>query len=469
MRPKPRQLATVIWAGALTLAVACGDDTVEPIPPLEFSLNPDTLWGAGDITLTSAEFASLELEPALDSAGEPIEYRWANFAVLLDSIVLDSWRVDDTTLAAAVRSTRLVGTSVMSGKYPIVVEVPDREVLSAELELLGIRRIIDLYPYGVSAFHLPLPWRGGRVIAFSPRNETASEVEMIDLASGQAAVIGTVSDQTYSDIMAPGPSYDPDRVVLDLTDGLGVAVSYGVAGILQPGDTLSCAPSPPNAPYLAVEVGPGACLGWYFDPSLPGGEHFWANGIALDKAPHAQFATFRISPNGSRIVFTVDPGCRIPPDTVTSWWVFDDTPAVAYTLGGVGCLTGASFSPNGDTLFAAVADPVVDEAVGWRVEVRNAATGALIASRSMDDRALFDVLADPVLPWLYVMGWGELWVLDRSNLETVARIPGGGGALGLSSHLLIHGGAAGTIYNWHAHHGHGVGTWEYDVLTELPD
>lgn len=439
-------------------------------------MSPTQLWGVGEITLTSAAFEPMVLVPATDSSGGEIEHRWANFAVMLDEDTLDSWPVDDTTVVAnaAVRNP-FGGYSVISGSYSITVELPDGQRASEELELFGLRRSVNLEIIP-DVFKLPTPWGAGRVVSYTiwdppagtPQPRT-SHVALVDLRTGAATVLADVNG--WSSLLAPGPSYDAQRVVLDLDGAAQPSVSYRVAGQLQPGDSLDCYAPNAISDFLVAEVGPGRCLGWY-SGGYYGPRGIWADGVTLlAEVPLPLLGAFVISPDSRHTIPTMKYGCSgiFPPNSPTSWWVFDDTPAIAYTLDGVGCVTGASFTPGGDTLFITAQEPIPEGSPppGWRVEARDSENGTLIASWVLEEEGgiLLDVLADPVLPWLYVQDARGLWVLRRGSLDVVARIPAFAGP----ASLLIHGGSAGTLYLWTTDHGHWASVLEFDILAEVPE
>jgi hypothetical protein len=123
-----------------------------------------------------------------------------------------------------------------------------------------------------------------------------------------------------------------------------------------------------------------------------------------------------------------------------SWPVIDRFGSIAYTIDTLFHVSGAAFSSAGDTIFltASVRDTTARNDMGARFALvaLEAATGRVLAARPFaSDRALQDVVVDPVRPRLYVGGIQTeesasgrhfrqyLTVLDRGTLDVVADMP----------------------------------------------
>ena len=146
---------------------------------------------------------------------------------------------------------------------------------------------------------------------------------------------------------------------------------------------------------------------------------------------------------------------------VMPWPVFNQLGDVAYTIDTLLHVSGAAFSSTGDTLFVTVSvrDTTAANNLGGRfaVLVLETATGRTLRSRSFaPERALQDVVLDPVRPLLYVGGFQReptngyshvrqyLTVLDRGTLDVIADIPAAGDFPVLDANL-IYDGSAGRV------------------------
>jgi hypothetical protein len=205
-----------------------------------------------------------------------------------------------------------------------------------------------------------------------------------------------------------------------------VSLRIGGTGNVVPETQLACHPSDPEEPYAVAEVGPGgACVGWWSGA-------YWSDGTnQLASAPEASFTgrqRFGIAPGGHRTIPVSSCGYGAwSPDG--SWPVFDGAPSLAHVLLGVACLRGATYSPAGDTLYTIVTDTAQTSPQPWVVQVRDAVDGRLIVARGLDDfLEAFDILPDPLRPWLYVAVSGGtasslgVLILDAQTLEDVALV-----------------------------------------------
>jgi len=274
----------------------------------------------------------------------------------------------------------------------------------------------------------------------------------------------------------PGPSYRPDHFVMGLTPD---SARYAQVWRATPtgfvlADTVPCAS--PGRRYTAVEIAAGVCL--------------QADGFAgvvvrngVDTVMPVQNgyreAQFRMAPGGTHTVLRMRPNVYMGV-TTTRWPVFDQTGAVAYTIDTLQRVTGVAFSPNGDTIFAAVSIPDTSASGPFEgrfsLAVLDAATGRTIASQPLDARyGLEDVLVDPARPVLYVAAversslasfdeWQELLIFDRGTLELLATITAANRWSGGDA-VLVFGGPGRPVHAfvWCGFDCGGVWDFAYDV------
>jgi hypothetical protein len=182
----------------------------------------------------------------------------------------------------------------------------------------------------------------------------------------------------------------------------------------------------PGGSFPAAQLGPGHWV-------ILGGTHqsyqLWqrqpGGGVAqvgADIACVEPAAALVFSPRGDRV---------IPPDCNGTTPVFD-VPGfqLAYTIPSNG--VGAAFTPGGDSLFIVGAGYPPQ-----RLLLLDATDGHQMGAATIPSQPAKgilggpDVMADPVLPWVYVVGWinGEgpnigpvVWVYDRRTLALVAEM-----------------------------------------------
>ncbi len=468
--------------GLLPLVLACNEPGTGPPPPAEFDVSPSVLWGVGELTLTSPAFRDLVLVPQAGPDGFfDVPNRWSNFAVALGGDTLDSWRMDQTTIAAWVPAGRMgYRTGRATGTYAVHVVVDGNPLVERDMTLIGIRDAgqSDYWPYDEAP--IPYPWglplqRGAGTIVTLARDDLRRVgAAVLDLNNRTTRMLGDWrAARGWTELEGVGASYDPNRIVLDSSEAGTWAASYRMGQTLDGERRLHCAPVGYFYFYMAAEVASGQCLAWIGGGTDPG---YWGNGqTLLQRTPELLYTgtlpVFRMSPGGSRTVAEFA-YCN---DRVRGGWpVFDATPAVVYRLPGVGCVTGAAFSADGDTLFLVASDTAdAWDDVSWMLQVRRAADGMVIRSAPIADasggNALRALLLDPMRPWLYVTGsepaYGSsddvLRVVHRESLEMLASVPGIGWR---EPHSLVFGGSNGAVYVYSVHEGH----WVYIRAVDTP-
>jgi hypothetical protein len=476
-----------------TLLMGCEEPVAGPSPPPDVSVAPAYLWGIGEITLTSPAFRDIVLVPQQGRDGfYDVPNRWSNFVVTLDEDTLDSWRTDDTTIVAHYAGRSSYVRARVSGSYTLSLEIEGLPTIAHDFGLVDLHT--DDYwwlPWGPMRpghaaavpyeWGLPLRWGAGRVIGLGLGRNWEAAAAVFDLRDGTSMMLGERRHEPYSWVTheAVGPSTVPNRIVVDLSEGGGDTRSYHVSPTFELTDerSLQCRPAD-WAWYTAVEVGGGGCLAYvdYYDEGRRG---FWANGVTLlAESPtlyHRTLPVFAVSPNSDLIV---PASHECPGRSSDGWWVFDTIPDVAYRLPGVGCVSGADFSADGDTLFLVGQDTAADRRdMTWMLQVRRAADGEVVRSTVLEGiERLQDVLLDPVRPWIYSAGNAEglgasgysgpvLVVADRASLEVLAIVPGG---FTWTSRRLVFGGSDGVVYSYDLYEGHSVDIAPFDTPARYP-
>jgi hypothetical protein len=472
----------VTTAAALLFALGCNDAAMGPPPPAELAVAPTVLWGMGELTLTSPAFRDVVLVPQAGPDGFfDVPNRWSNFTVLLGGDTLDSWRADDSTIVAAETGGRW-GLGRPSGEYTVSAVIAGRRSIERALPLIGVRDddagawMYDEFPVPDS-WSAPLPWGAGRLLALARHEDWHRGLARIDLNTRRIWWVGDFRSQALSmRLEGIGPSHAPDRIVLDSSGVGNKPRSYRVGAVLEDERPLTC--NRPNASgyyyaYMAAEVRPGQCLSWLATGSERG---IWADGtVKLADLPDSYYylPVFLMSPAGD-ITIPVQTDCYVPVDG--GWWVFDSMPAVSYRLPDVGCVSGAAFSPDGDTLFLAARDTTEDyRNTVWSVQARRAGDGGMIRSAAVagaeGTAALRAVLLDPLRPWIYVAGesvggGGVLLVIDRESLSILAKVPGIGWIA--DSRTLVFGGSNGLVFAYATIGGEWVWYRAFDTPARYP-
>ncbi len=407
--------------------VGCQDPAQAPIP-LPVTSEPDAQVAGGVITLTSQQFVDLVLHPSPDTLRPN---RWANFAVIVGADTADSWRVGPTQIAFRV-------PPIYTGNYEAVIEA--RGYDQAQIAFFGVGLAFPLYwgglnPYTNVSTGTVLAARGILVAEGSGWPGFAIGYGLIDLQS-RALQMPTELGEAGSNrvkMYTPGPSYRANHFIFDLSP-LGSAA----AKVWRPDpwtlvDSIPC--SRPEGDYTAAELSPTTCLSARLgvlvrngtDTLLPE-QSGWAGG------------EFRMAPGGRWTVLRTELSFRQFRGATMRWPVLNASGDVAYTIDTLFHVSGAAFSSAGDTIFltASVRDTAARNDMGakFALVVLEAATGRILASRPFaSDRALQDVVVDPVRPRLYVGGIQTeesasgrqfrqyLTVLDRGTLDVVADMP----------------------------------------------
>lgn len=253
-------------------------------------------------------------------------------------------------------------------------------------------------------------------------------------------------------IDAPGPSYRANHFVFDLSplQAPGRAKVWDLNAPLRIVDSIPCVD--PRGSYAAAELAAGTCLLRSFSGALI------RNGVdtILPSPQPALFqGQFRMATGGRWTVVTTQLSFRrFWASSPTIWPVFDQAGNVAYTIDTLFHVSGAAFSRYGDTLYATVSTRdtlAINCCEGkFSVVVLETATGRTLAVKSFTtDRALQDVLVDPVRPLLYVAGIQSgrqyLTVLDRRTLDIVADIPAVDDRP-VADATLVYGGSSGRVH-----------------------
>jgi len=455
----------VSTAAALAiLGAACNDAASGPVAPTPFQLTvvPERQWSGGEIQLRAAVFDSVTLVPLPpDSTGIP---RWANLTVRLGDDTLAVRRADDTTLVATLPDG-------FTGTYELRVTIQQgaNYTASAELDMYGAHG--PIYPSEITwadnyRITEAIPWPPGRLLTYFHQLEPVVIVDLADgtveppsglsLTAGQPEVMG---------MLAPGVSYRAHHAVLDLGDTVSPPRTWQFEPELQPLEPTACAVPGARRPelnYSVAELPEGRCLGLQ-DVTLriQGGTARVVNQDGTELVPESPGlyeAGFRIAPGGERVVLLAGRGRSTCFCALDGWTVFDGAAEVAYTISDYAQVPAAAFSPGGDTLYV-VADlnfdpeyPSIPESTGpWVLDVRSAATGALLRRQELTGiTSVYDVLADPVFPRLYVAARADsapdvaLLIIDRGTFAEVGRI---------RTHIwvstvgmLVHGGTTGGVF-----------------------
>jgi hypothetical protein len=438
---------------ACVVVAGCQDPAQAPIP-LPVTSEPDAQVAGGVITLTSQQFVDLVLHPSPDTLRPN---RWTNFAVIVGEDTADSWRVGPTQIAFRV-------PPIYTGNYEAVIEA--RGYDQAHIAFFGVGLAFPLYwgglnPYTNVSTGAVLPARGILVAEGSGWPGFAIGYGLIDLQS-RALQMPTELMEAGSNrvkMYTPGPSYRANHFIFDLSP-LGSAA----AKVWRPDpwtlvDSIPC--GDPRGSYTAVDLAPGTCL------ALVLGGHLVRNGtdtLLLPAQTGVFDGQFRLAPGGKWVVVRTQLSLRQFGISGMSWPVIDRFGSISYTIDTLFHVSGAAFSGNGDTLFltASVRDTAARNDMGARfaLVVLEAATGRVLAARPFaSDRALQDVVVDPVRPRLYVGGIQTersasgrhfrqyLTVLDRGTLDVVADMPAPSDDHNTSVHdaTLVYLGSAGRV------------------------
>jgi hypothetical protein len=448
-----RIAAATVSALVFTTLGACQEPANGPLPDPEITVEPAAQWSGGVVHLVSEAFSTLPPIPHHD--------RWANVTVLLGSDTLDHWCVDSVSLGVNLPHR-------VSGEYVIELEIDDGRRANHPVQIVGLRRASYWTDEVLNSYPRAVPWMPPSIVAYGVQS-----VVMIDLPTGSATEIPGLSydPKAHQLLNDPGPSYHPDRLVIDLPDDEPAPVSWIVRGTAAARDTVVCHPTE-KLVYAAVELAQGRCLGIWHSPDKGIDGSVWTDSTTSIVGPECslRYRTFRFSSAAGRAIPVGPTPYECGEDRRTDhWWVFDTTAALAYTLEGLVDVKGAAFSPDGDTLYVAA----MDTADQWSVGVFGARNGTPIESLVVPGvRYLIDVLPDPVLPYLYVSSVDTdsrqrigLHVYDRDSLDPVAYVVDlAGRACCVDQGWLVSGGGWGLFLVGSLGTNDNAPIWQYDLL-----
>ena len=443
MSAKGRALlfSCVVWGG-------CQDPARAPLP-LTVTSDPAAQTAGGVITLTSDQFSRFTLQPNPDTLRPN---RWTNFDVVVGSDTAESWRIGPTQIAFRVPPVR-------TGNYEASISARGYDKVQIAFFAVGLAfpaYWAGLNPYTNVSTGILLPARGLLIAEETSWPGFTTGYGLVDVQTRTLTMFRelTRGGSNRVKMYAPGPSYRANHFIFDLSPVGSAAATVWRADPWTLVDTLPC--SDASGVYTAAELSATTCLMMHLGNLVRNG-----TDTLLRNWGSIAFGDFRLSPGGKWAVMRTPLWRRRFDGPVMPWPVFNQLGDVAYSIDTLFHVTGATFSSAGDTLFitASVRDTSAPNNFGGRFAVLalETATGRTVHARSFaSNRALQDVILDPVRPLLYVGGFqGEptngyshvrqyLTVLDRGTLDVIADIPAAGDFPVLDANL-IYDGSAGRV------------------------
>ena len=428
--------------------VACQDPANAPVP-LTIVSEPAAQTAGGIITLTSDQFSGLRLLPSPDTT-QP--NRWTNFAVIVGADTAESWRVGATQIAFRV-------PPVYTGNYEASISA--RGYDKAQIAFFAVGLAFPVYwaglnPYTNVSTGTLLPARGLLIAEETSWPGFTTGYGLVDVQTQTLRMVPELRQGGSNRVKmyAPGPSYRANHFIFDLSPVGSAAATVWRADSWTLVDTLPC--SNASGVYTAAELSPTVCLMMHLGNLVRNG-----TDTLLRNWGSIAFGDFRLAPGGKWAVLRTELLVRQYEGPTRPWPVLNQLGDVAYTIDTLFHVSGAAFSSTGDTLFvtASARDTTAANNLGGRfaVLVLETATGRTLRARSFaPERALQDVVLDPVRPLLYVGGFqGEptngyshvrqyLTVLDRGTLDVIADIPAAGD-VPVNDANLVYDGSAGRV------------------------
>ncbi len=433
---------------ACVVLAACQDPARAPLP-LTISSEPAAQTAGGVITLTSDQFSGLRLLPSPDTTRPN---RWTNFSVIVGADTAESWRVGPTQIAFRVPPVR-------TGNYEASISARGYDKVQIAFFAVGLAfpaYWAGLNPYTNVSTGTLLPARGLLIAEETSWPGFTTGYGLVDVQTQTLKMFPELRQGGSNRVKMylPGPSYRANHFIFDLSPIGSAAATVWRADPWTLVDTLPC--SNASGVYTAAELSPTVCLMMHLGNLVRNG-----TDTLLRNWGSIAFGDFRLSPGGKWAVMRTPLWRRRFDGPVMPWPVFNQLGDVAYTIDTLFHITGAAFSSAGDTLFitASVRDTTAANNFAGRfaVLVLETATGRTVRARSFaSNRALQDVILDPVRPLLYVGGFqGEptngyshvrqyLTVLDRGTLDVIADIPAAGDVF-VNDANLVYDGSAGRV------------------------
>ncbi|HXO84655.1 MAG TPA: hypothetical protein VN803_03935 [Gemmatimonadales bacterium] len=401
----------------------------------------------GVVTLTSDQFIGLELIPDPDTSRPN---RWTNFAVIVEGDTADSWRTYPTQIAFRV-------PPVYTGNHDATITATGFD--DAHVTIYGVGLAFPAYwgglnPYtNVSSGTLLLP-RGLLVAETTTWPGFSEGYGLVDVQGKKLDMIPALQAGTnHVRMYAPGLSYRADHFIFDLSPIHAAAPKVWRADPWTLVDSIPC--GDPDGDYTAAEISPTTCLSLRLGTLVRNGTDTLLQQSALFNGD------FRMASGGTWTVVRTELYARQFRGPTMHWPVLNNVGDLAYTIDTLFHVTGAAFSNDGDTLFitASVPDSTAPNAVGGRffIAALETATGRFLMLRTFEtDRAVQDVIVDPVRSWLYVASVRTeptnglsgvrqyLTVLERGTFSHVADMPAAGD-VSVHDANLVYQGSAGRV------------------------
>jgi len=374
---------TNLAGGLLVLVAACSDSTSPSSPPA-VTIAPIANWSGGEVTLTSAAFATAAL-PVLVVGAETLSVH----------------RTGDSSVAAALP----LGPS---GPVTIQLAQGHRRHDLGTVQRVGYREYRDLAPgfYG----ELVTTRRAGTPIVVGTTVPTLNGngvVQYLDLGSMAVTPVPGLYGSSYYGV---SPTYRPDQFVL--LDAAGTTAVWQLWPTVTQVDTT---------PHFGLPIRHIARLSdsvW-----LHTGHHYtqaYVNDSAVfggyQGLPTESVWSVFISPTGGTATVAVAQGTPGVP-------VFNSTSGdTLYTLGAAFRQAGwAAYSQDGASIYVLAGATSKDSLI--RVD---AATGAVVAGLPLTFPTM-NVATDPVEPLVYVEalladGTPTILVLEATTLAEVGRL-----------------------------------------------
>lgn len=403
---------------------------------------PAALTTGGVITLTSEQFADITLSPQPDTTRPN---RWSNFAVIVGNDTAQTWRLGPTQIAVRV-------PPVLTGNYDakIVARGYDQAVVSFFAVGLAFPAYWGgLNPYTNVSTGAVFPGQGLLIAEEIAWPGFTLGYGLVDINTQSLRMIPELAQSGSNRVKmhTPGPSYRSNHFIFDLSpNGSSAATVWKKDPTPWTAvDTIPC--GDPAGSYTAAELSATTCLMNRLGAVVRNG----TDTVLRGQSPIA-WGDFRLAPGGKWAVVRTELVSRMFRGPVMPWPVFNQQGAVAYTIDTLFHVTGAAFSADGDTMFLTVStrDTAAPNNMGGRFAVMavESATGRTLRVRDFPvNRALQDVIPDPVRPLLYVGGMQPeptngyareyLTVLDRATLSLVADMPAAGDHHAFDANLVF--------------------------------
>jgi len=392
--------------------------------------------------------------------------RWTNFAVIVGSDTVESWRVAPTQIAFRV-------PPILTGNHQAVIVAQGHD--RATVPFFGVGLAVPFYWGGLYAYTnvtsgTLLPGRGLLVAEGTGYGLIDVQDRRLRMYDELRAALPNRVKMTV-----PGPSYRANHFIFDASPLGTAAATVWRSDPWTLIDTIPCGDA--GDLYTAVELSATTCLSLHFGRVVRNG----TDTVVADFFA-AREGEFRLAPGGNWAVIKTELSVRGLRDPAMSWPVFDRAGNVAYRIDTLFEVTGAAFSAGSDTLFvtASVHDTTGKNFAQGRFSIAalETATGRTLSARTFSsERALQDVALDPVRPLLYVAGVqaeqdGDfsrfrqyLTVLDRQTLSVIADMPAPWGQYfaGVGDATLVYQNGRVSVVGWCGFDCGGLWVYTYDL------